>query len=418
MKKILKLIAFILIFSMVLVPGQLPVYADSADGAVEISKENFPDPVFRHFILNGSHTIWDEQGNPIEVVYDANKDGWLSVEEADNIKQLLVMESYIRDLKGMENLTKLIEVDCQRSSVEKLYLENCADLQILNCYRAQLKGTLDLSKNAKLEGASCHNNRELTGINISGCENLYSLTCGATGVSELDLSNTPKLKFISCEDTPVTELDFSSNPELTSVCAYNSALEYIDVSKNEKLEMLDVSTCKLISLDLRNNPALYDLNVYGNNFAWFELGEKPQLDVELDKSTIDMEVSDGSFDITEVFPGIDPAKVSIVSGASIDGNIVSGYTEGIPVTYNYDCGTYEKGNLILNVTLNIKGYAEPVVPDDESDTVVPENDGAANDKNDSSPETGDDFTVYPWIAIMLIACGIMAYTVSARKREF
>jgi uncharacterized protein YjbI with pentapeptide repeats len=166
----------------------------------------------------------------------------------------------------MENLTKLIEIDCQRSSVEKLYLENCADLQILNCYRVQLKGTLDLSKNAKLEGASCHNNRELTGINISGCENLYSLTCGATGVSELDLSNTPKLKFISCEDTPITELDFSNNPELTSVCAYNSGLEFIDVSKNEKLEMLDVSTCKLISLDLRNNPALYDLNVYGNNF--------------------------------------------------------------------------------------------------------------------------------------------------------
>ena len=43
MKRITKLITIILMLSLVLVPCQLPVYADSADGAVEISKENFPD---------------------------------------------------------------------------------------------------------------------------------------------------------------------------------------------------------------------------------------------------------------------------------------------------------------------------------------------------------------------------------------
>lgn len=425
MKKLTKLIAVIILLSLVLLPFEMPVYAESNDGAIEINKENFPDPLFRNFILNGSHMIWDENNNPVEVVYDANKDGWLSPDEAENIKQLLVMETYIRDLKGMENLTELIEVDCQRSSVEKLYLSNCPDLVILNCYRTQLKGVLDLSSNKKLEGASCHNNRELTGIDVSGCENLYSLTCGATGVTSLDFSNNPEFRSLSCEDTPITELNFSNNPELVMVSAYNSELSDINVSKNQKLEILDVSNCKLTSLDLRNNPVLNDLMAYGNDFAWFELGDKTGLDVKLDDSIIDIEVKEGSFNITEMFPGIDPAKVSIVSGASIDGSIVSGYTAGIPVVYNYNCGTYSNGQLILNVTLNITGYKAPAVPDDNENPAVPddnentvipddnENPAVSDDapstdyNNDSSPETGDFFSPVIWLALILLSGSVM-----------
>lgn len=452
MKNAAKFIAMVLVVSLIMIPCQMCVYADSTENGVAINKENFPDPLFRNFMLNGSHMIWDEEGNPVEVVYDANKDGWLSVEEAENIKQLLVMESYIRDLKGMENLTKLIEIDCQRSSVEKLYLENCPDLLILNCYRAQLKGTLDLSNNAKLEGAACHNNRELTAIDVSGCENLTSLTCGATGVTSLDFSNNPKLKSVSCEDTPIASLDFSNNPELTIVCAYNSALADIDISKNEKLQMLDVSGCDLLSLDVRNNNELIDLQVYGNNFAWFELGEKSALNVRVDDSIIELKVDESSFDITEAFPGIDPAKVTVVSGATLNGSILSGYTEGVPVIYNYNCGTSANGQVILNVTLNVTGYEasavpggdedpvtpeedkEPVTPEEERDPAVPETDKDSivpdseiaepekeptvsneieadiSDKTYVSVETGDESTILPWLVVMMVAGLIIVIT--------
>lgn len=418
MRVINKLIIFLMVFAIVMTPFSMSVYADSMDGAVEINKANFPDPLFRNFMLNGSHMIWDEDNNQIEVVYDANKDGWLSVEEAENIKQLLAAETYIKDLKGMEYLTELIEVDCQRSSVEKLYLSDCGELRILNCYKAQLKGALDLSKNAKLEGAACHNNRELTGIDTSGCKELYNLTCGATGVASLDLRNNPKLRFVSCEDTPITELDFTNNPELITVSAYNSDLAHIDVSNNTKLEMLDVSNCKLTSLDLRNNQSLMNLIVYGNNFAWFELGDKPELDVTLDESIIDLEMTEPSFDITEIFPGIDPAKVAVVSGASLEGSVVKGYTSEIPVVYTYDCGMSANGKFVLNVTLNINGYTAPAVPDDEN-TSAPEDDKKTavdddSDNQDKAPDTGDDFSFMIWLTMMILAVSIMVKVFSIR----
>ena len=162
MKIIAKALVFLLAVSLIIIPCDPTVsYAADDDIVVEINKENFPDPVFRNFLLNGSHYVWDEDNNQIEVVYDANKDGFLSKGEIANMKQLLTAESYIRDLKGVEYLTSLIEIDCQRSSLNYMDLTTNTELLILNCYKCDLKGELDLSKNTKLEGAACHNNREI-----------------------------------------------------------------------------------------------------------------------------------------------------------------------------------------------------------------------------------------------------------------
>ena len=108
-----------------------------------------------------------------------------------------------------------------------------------------------------------------------------------------------------------------------------------------------------------------------------------------------------------MFPGIDPAKVSIVSGASIDGSIVSGYTAGIPVVYNYNCGTYSNGQLILNVTLNITGYTAPAVPDDNENPAVSDDAPSTDYNNDSSPETGDFFSPVIWLALILLSGSVM-----------
>ncbi|MBR5488511.1 MAG: hypothetical protein IKV72_02315, partial [Firmicutes bacterium] len=83
--------------------------------------------------------------------------------------------------------------------------------------------------------------------------------------------------------------------------------------------------------------------------------------------------------------------------------VVSGYTSGTPVVYNYDCGTDANGKVILNVTLNIEGYTAEV-PETDEEAVPPVID---TDKSDSAPETGDDFNVGLWVAMIILAGGVM-----------
>ena len=74
------------------------------------------------------------------------------------------------------------------------------------------------------------------------------------------------------------------------------------------------------------------------------------------------EVAGESVDLTTLLPGIDPAKVTIVSGGILEGNMLSGYANGTPVVYTYDFGQV-KNQAELRVTLNItfEEKAEAVV---------------------------------------------------------
>ena len=450
MKRFIKPLVFLLALSLIIIPINPTVsYAADDDIVVEINKENFPDPVFRNFLLNGSHYVWDEDDNQIEVVYDANKDGFLSEGEIANMKQLLTAETYIKDLKGVEYLTSLIEIDCQRSSLNYMDLTSNTELLILNCYKCDLKGALDLSKNTKLEGAACHNNRELTSIDVSGCTELTSLTCDSTGVTELDLSNNPKLQSVSFADTGMTKIDLRNNPELAMISAYNTDITHLDLSANPKLEFLDASNCKLGFLDLSANPNMLYLNLSNNPLGWVNIGNNPSLEFYIDDSTISIEVPADSFDMTKYIPGIDTEKVSIVSGASLQGNIVSDYSFDTPIVYTYDCGTSSAGAEVLTVTAvltqaqsdDTETEVAPPAKNPEDQQTQDDSDKKASDKkanknsakksakkSDKStdkkaktsaknPKTGDESNLTLWVILFILTGSILAAALIKRRRS-
>ena len=373
------------------------VCADGDKIVAEINEVTFPDAEFRNHILTGSHYVWDENNNQIEIVYDANKDGKLSESEVANVKQHLVAEMPIYDLTGIEYFTSIIELACQWTQISELDLSKNTELQILNCYRTNLQGTLDLSNNTKLEGVSCGRNNELTGIDVSGCKELNSIDFVNSGVEYIDLSDNTKLESLSCADTPIKELDLRNNTELIILTCYNTDLTGIDLSKNSKLESLDCSVNDIEEIDLSNNLELVSVNLgetlvkgidlskhdkltdltIAESFVWLNIGNNGNLSVNMRDGHADITVKADGFDITEMFPGIDSDKITIVSGASKDDNMVSGYEEGTPILYTYDCGTAQNGDIVLNVTLNVDvvgGETPDVTPDDDAKPNVPSQD--------------------------------------------
>ena len=243
---------------LVMVFSLLPFTA-SAASAVPINEETFPDPVFREYVLKivGSSVLTEEKAQQIEVL-DVSK---------DNIKKVLGDRAPITSLMGIRYLRYVKDLNCSGQELKKtLNLEQNSRVEKLNCSGNQLTG-LWFHKGSSLKYLTCSVN-EFTALDLSKCSELIELSCGNNKLTSLDLSANTKLQKISAGSNKLTALDTRNLPELTDLYLWgNHDLKSIDVSKNPKLEFLSASHCKLTALDVSHNRKLVKLYVYNNQLT-------------------------------------------------------------------------------------------------------------------------------------------------------
>ena len=252
-KRILSIVlCLIMVFSL------LPFTA-SAASAVPINEETFPDPVFREYVLKivGSSVLTEEKARQIEV---------LNVSD-DNIKEVLGDRAPITSLMGIRYLRYVKDLNCSGQELKKtLNLEQNSRVEKLNCSGNQLTG-LWFHKGSSLKYLTCSVN-EFTALDLSKCSELIELSCGSNKLTSLDLSANTKLQKISAGSNKLTALDTRNLPELTDLNLWgNHDLKSIDVSKNTKLEFLSACHGKLTSLNVKNNRKLVELYVYNNQLT-------------------------------------------------------------------------------------------------------------------------------------------------------
>lgn len=269
-------------------------------GEVAIDKANFPDDVFRQYVSDNFDTV---------------KDGVLSLDEISKITGIFVNgETDIKSLKGIEYFTAL---------------------QALYC-----------------------NSTGITDLDVSNNTNLLYLYCHNTGISSLDVSNNTFLEDLRCFDTGITTLDVTNNPHLSKLFCYETKITTLNVSNNTLLTQLYCYSTGITSLDISHNNALTLLSCSYTPLAWLNLGTKDFSGAFYKTdSNINIHVTDGSFNIADMFEGIDPKKIDVksVTGAiyNEETGIISGYALGEPLTYTYDCGTVQGTRQTLKVTLNL-----------------------------------------------------------------
>ena len=243
---------------LVMVFSLLPFTA-SAASAVPINEETFPDPVFREYVLKivGSSVLTEEKAQQI-VVLDVSK---------DNIKKVLGDRAPITSLMGIRYLRYVKDLNCSGQELKKtLNLEQNSRVEKLDCSGNQLTD-LWFHKGSSLKYLNCSVNK-FTALNLSKNPELTELYCSNNKLTSLDLSANTKLQEINASSNKLTALDVRQLPELTHLYLWsNSDLRSIDVSKNTKLEFLSVSHCKLTSLDVSHNRKLVELYVYNNQLT-------------------------------------------------------------------------------------------------------------------------------------------------------
>ena len=247
-----------IVLCLVMVFSLLPFTA-SAASAMPINEETFPDPVFREYVLKivGSSVLTEEKAQQIEV---------LDVSD-DNIKKVLGDRAPITSLMGIRYLRYVKDLNCSGQELKKtLNLEQNSRVEKLNCSGNQLTG-LWFHKGSSLKYLTCSVN-EFTALDLSKCSELIELSCSNNKLTSLDLSANTKLQKISAGSNKLTALDTRNLPELTYLNLWgNHDLRSIDVSKNPKLEILSACHGKLTSLNVKNNRKLVELYVYNNQLT-------------------------------------------------------------------------------------------------------------------------------------------------------
>jgi len=247
-----------IVLCLVMVFSLLPFTA-SAASAIPINEETFPDPVFREYVLKivGSSVLTEEKARQIEVL-DVSK---------NNIKKVLGDRAPITSLMGIRYLRYVKDLNCSGQELKKtLNLEQNSRVEKLNCSGNQLTD-LWFHTGSSLRYLDCSVN-QFTALNLSKNPELTELSCSNNKLTALDLSANKKLQKIVAQTNALTTLDTRNLPELTDLYLWgNHDLKSIDVSKNTKLEFLSVSHCKLTSLNVSNNRKLVKLYVDDNQLT-------------------------------------------------------------------------------------------------------------------------------------------------------
>ncbi|MCM1508804.1 MAG: phage tail tip lysozyme [Ruminococcus flavefaciens] len=197
---------------------------------IDVNTVNFPDSVFRNYVLN-------------EIDRDGDKK--LSKTEIENTTSIILdkkISGGAENLTGIQYFTELADLDCSFNSIT----------------------ALDLSKNTKLQRLSCGSNR-LTELDVSSNRELTYLNCMENQLKYVDVSSNRKLVEFDCDYNQIQALDLSLNSELETLYCYRNNLKEIDLTYNTKLKDLNIHSNQLTSLDL-SNTQVKSVIATGNKF--------------------------------------------------------------------------------------------------------------------------------------------------------
>ncbi|PZR22908.1 MAG: hypothetical protein DI539_04515 [Flavobacterium psychrophilum] len=171
----------------------------------------------------------DSSGDSIAI--DADGNGTITVEEAEEVRELNISGSGIASWVGIEYFTDLRVLDCSNNIMSGNFsISSLGDLRELYCSGNQLTG-LQVAGVDHLEVLDCSNN-QLSILDLTNLEYLESLTCNDNSLSTLDLNTNTGLTFLSCGNNDLVTLflknganeafdpvNWSGNPILEYICA-------------------------------------------------------------------------------------------------------------------------------------------------------------------------------------------------------
>ncbi|MCO6146917.1 T9SS type A sorting domain-containing protein [Flavobacterium sp. NRK1] len=210
-----------------------------------------PDAAFKAKLLEASainNIAKNSSGDAIAV--DANGNGVITEEEAEDVRELNVASSEIYSLTGIAYFSNLRVLDCSHNTIVNLDVTSLEDLRELRCTNNTMI-TLNAAGLTHLELLDCSVNN-IASLNLDGLDSLKNLNTYINALNALDLSDLEYLEDLNCDSNNLSELNVSSLVNLTSLNCSNNQLTTLDLSSNINLESLTCFSNNLVTLFIKN----------------------------------------------------------------------------------------------------------------------------------------------------------------------
>ena len=266
--------------TMTITAGDLSRTVTIEQGGEEVTIINIPDANFKAKLLR----------------FDIDKDGEISINEAQKITYLALENSNITSLEGIQYLTSITYMSCYNNQIREIDLSKCTELERLTVGENNLT-SLNISNNTKLKELHCAYN-SISHLDLSNNLDLTDLYCIENNLSSLDVSNNILLKRLQCSNNKLSVLDIRNNKNLTYLTCSDNNLQNIDTQNNILLETfyccsnqfttLDLSKninlvnfecCRnqITNIDFSNNSKLSFINIYNNQLKTLDVSSNPLL---------------------------------------------------------------------------------------------------------------------------------------------
>ena len=208
--------------------------------------------------------------------FDSNKDGQISIGEANKITELDIYRKNISTIPEIQYFTSLMKLYCKENQLTSLDISKCTSLKVLDCSDNRLT-SLDMSGCTSLTRLDCDNN-PMTSLDMSGCTSLTGFYYNNSPVTHLNMSGCTSLRSLGCHNNQLLSLDVSGCTSLGSLDCHNNQLLSLDVSGCTILRSLDCHNNQLLSLDVSGCTILRTLDCHNNQLLSLDVSRCTRLE--------------------------------------------------------------------------------------------------------------------------------------------
>ena len=213
-----------------------------------ITAQYFPDESFRALV---------------KAQFDGDHNDKLSIDELNAVTVIDCAGDYeaagnITSLAGIEYFANLNTLYCEWNQLTSLDVSQNEELYSLSCQYNQIQ-VLDLSDLHSLYSVNCSDN-QLTTLNVDGDSHLVYLYCYFNNIESLDVSDCAALEVLQCFNNQIATLDITNNPLLRNV-----------IISDNPLDRLDVSQCPIIDNLVINTEPEYEYSTISYTLDWDQL---------------------------------------------------------------------------------------------------------------------------------------------------
>jgi len=240
--------------------GVITITAEEKSVQVEVTQRGKPDEPS----IPGIEIPDENFKKYLLALFDTNKDGKISTEEAGVVTYMDCSNKAIASMVGLEHFVRLDTLLCNDNQITALNLSKNVRLALLNCDNNAIS-SLDVSKNIELVHLTCRSN-QMTTLNVSENIKLKMLDCTTNKLPTLNVDKLVAIELLRCFDNEIDALDISKCAALITLDCKNNHLTAL-VSNNAALTTIDCSNNQLTTLDVSKNAALKTLYCPDNHLT-------------------------------------------------------------------------------------------------------------------------------------------------------